>query len=157
MKPLFLPWLRRKFITAGITSCLFAALYSWLAPDPFHVYTYLTFGEHLHRTISMITIYLMYAAPAIYIYGLLTSFLTEILSHALTTNKWIRLAVSALFHSLFGLILWYISLLAAILFFLVDVCLSKFQKDYSITLVLCSLLLPSALWLTCLFYLHLWG
>ncbi|WP_214626322.1 hypothetical protein [Paenibacillus agaridevorans] len=149
----------RKLISAAIATPLFSILYAWFGPDPFgDNASYYSLGDRLHEAIGYTMVYMMYAAPAIYIYGVMTSVISELISRAATSHLWLRLVISAILHIAFGLILLYISLLAAVLFFLADTLLALFRKkSYTIQFALASLLLPLSIWLACLAYMHVVG
>ncbi|GBG09255.1 hypothetical protein PAT3040_03896 [Paenibacillus agaridevorans] len=149
----------RKLISAAIATSLFSILYAWFGPDPFgDKARFYSLSDRLHEAIGYTMIYMMYAAPAIYIYGVITSVISELISRAATSHQWLRLVISAILHIAFGLILLYISLLAAVLFFMADTLLVLFRKkSYTIKYTLASLLLPLTIWLACLAYIHIMG
>ncbi|QNK57205.1 hypothetical protein [Paenibacillus sp. PAMC21692] len=149
----------RKLISAAIVTSLFSILLPWSGFDPFDNYSRLySFKDHLHDAIGYTMIYMIYAAPVIYIYGVLTSAISELIARAATSRKWLRLAISANLHAAFGLVLLYFSLFAAILFFLADTLLAIFRKKpYTIQFALASMLLPLTIWLACLAYIHIMG
>lgn len=115
----------RKAAAAFITASLFSILLAIIWPNPF--------GEKMDHSGSLIVqnfssltvAYLLYSFPAIFLYGTITSLISDLISHYVfkKIGKNGEMIVSLLLHLLFGLILWWISLLAAILFFLIDLFL----------------------------------
>ncbi|WP_336788679.1 hypothetical protein [Paenibacillus sp. MMO-177] len=106
----------------------------------------------------MVTIYMMYAGPVIYVYGSMTSLLSDIIAHFVAPRRWVQLTVSAVFHCVFGLILYQVSLLAAVIFFLSDTIFSFIRKKpLTHSLTAASVLLPLGLWLAGWFYIHVTG
>lgn len=95
-------------------------------------------------------LYLMYSFPVILIYGVVTSILSDKIGELLSKKgkypkvEWI---VSGIFHIMFGFILLYISLLAAILFFIVDRILKKYNKRFHWKQAVKSLAIPVGLWI----------
>lgn len=103
----------------------------------------------MNNVIFWTPIYLMYAAPFIFIYGTGTSFLSEFIvwkkeqKKPFQTEKK-KLIVLAALHVLFGMIFLYISLIAAIIFFLTDLWLRRKNKQYTGQNAFLSLLIPLA-------------
>lgn len=94
-------------------------------------------------------VYLMYAGPVIIIYGTITSFISEMIAAfiARKTSTKLQLFFSFLFHILFGLILWWISLIAAVIFFVLDAVLTKCKSNYSIKHAAIGLAVSVGCWL----------
>lgn len=91
----------------------------------------------------------MYVLPAMLVYGVLTSILSDAAAHwlaARTTSK-AEFIFSLLFHLLFGLILLWVSLTASLLFFLTDRLLMIRQKEYTGSHAYGSLTVSLILWL----------
>jgi hypothetical protein len=148
----------RKIISASIASFLFSIIYAWLEPDLFHVKNIQSIGAHIHEALSITNVYLMYAAPAIYIYGTATSLLSEWIARAVTHRQWLRLIITTLLHGIFGLILMYISLLAAVIFLISDTLIALIRKKpLTKEITLTSLILPLALWIATLIYINITG
>ncbi|WP_284240150.1 hypothetical protein [Paenibacillus glycanilyticus] len=145
----------RKFISAAIATCLFTVIYAWLEPDPFSISNTYSNIVRVKEAFQTISAYMFYTTPAIYIYGIVTSLISEVISRVVTKRRWLQLTISALFHCLFGLILLRISLLAAILFFIADTVLALTRKKpYTVEMALSSTLLPICLWLVSLTFLN---
>lgn len=148
----------RKILSAAIATFFFSIIYAWLNPDLFGVGSKYSIGEHSREAFRMINVYMLYAAPAIYIYGISTSLISELIARAVTKRQWLRLAISTIFHCAFGLILLYISLLASLLFLLSDTMLAlKMKKPLDLKLVIVSPLLPLCLWFMSVAYINITG
>lgn len=148
----------RKIICAGITTFLFSIIYAWIEPDPFSNQSVNSIGGHSHEAFRIINVYMLYAAPAIYIYGIATSMVSEFITHAVTRRHWLRLVISIFLHSVFGLILLYISLLAALIFVISDIVISlKIKPPHTLKTALASLVLPLCLWIASISYTNITG
>ncbi|MDQ0914592.1 hypothetical protein [Paenibacillus sp. V4I5] len=148
----------RKIISAAIATFFFSIIYAWLKPDLFGAKSIYSIGDHSHEAFGMINIYMMYAAPAIYIYGISTSLISELIARVVTHRQWLRLAVSTIFHCGFGLILLYISLLASLLFLLCDTMLAiNMKKPLNLKITIASPLLPLCLWFMSVAYINITG
>lgn len=93
----------------------------------------------------------MYSFPAILIYGVLTSIISDKVSKYISTklkNDQSEIMISGFLHLGFGLILLLYSLSASILFFITDRVLQKGKKEYKLSQAIKSLTIPIALWLT---------
>jgi len=148
----------RKIISAAIATFFFSIIFAWLEPELFGDSSMLSIGARSHEAFGIINVYMMYAAPAIYLYGIATSLISEMIACAVTQRQWLRLTVSTILHCGFGLILLHISLIAAILFFLSDTIISlKWKKPIKVNIALASPLLPFCLWLLSVAYINLTG
>ncbi|MGO4106426.1 hypothetical protein [Paenibacillus sp. YAF4_2] len=148
----------RKIISASIASFLFSIIYAWLEPDLFDIKNIQSIGVHIHEALSVTCVYLMYAAPAIYTYGTATSLLSEWIACAVTHRQWLRLIITTLLHGIFGLIVMYISLLAAVIFLISDTLIALIRKKpLTKEITLTSLILPLALWIATLIYSNITG
>lgn len=158
MHPSFSQVFMRKIISAGIATFLFCLILSWLEPELFQLQSNLSFGARFHEALSIVFVYMMYAGPVIYVYGTITSLISERIAQAISPKRWVQLTVSAVFHCGFGLVLHYISLLAAVLFFLADAVLSFIRKKpLTHGLTAASVLLPLGLWIASLIYIRITG
>ncbi|MDY0394427.1 hypothetical protein ACFSMW_08480 [Virgibacillus halophilus] len=89
------------------------------------------------NTIGWWTVYLMYSGPIIIIYGTLASFISDIMAGYISKKiplwpqLWPQRLFSLLFHIAFGLILWQVSMIAAVIFFVLDNVLDKRRPVYS--------------------------
>ncbi|MBD3919673.1 hypothetical protein H8B09_12990 [Paenibacillus sp. PR3] len=148
----------RKIISAAIATFLFTLTYAWLEPNPFSSESIHSIGARSHEAFRIINVYMIYAAPAIYLYGVATSLISELIASTVTQRLWLRLTVSTIFHCGFGLILLHISLIAAFFFLIADTIISlKWKKTFSMNLTLASTLLPISLWLLSVAYINMTG
>ena len=93
----------------------------------------------------------MYSFPAVLIYGVFTSIISDKVSKYISTkikNEQSEIIISGVLHIGFGLILLIYSLSASILFFITDRILQKGKKEYKLSQAIKSLTIPIALWLT---------
>ncbi|KGX89306.1 hypothetical protein N781_09425 [Pontibacillus halophilus JSM 076056 = DSM 19796] len=77
---------------------------------------------------------MMYSFPAILIYGGATSLLSDWIGRSISNKleeEKLEILISATFHLLFGLILIPFSLVASILFFIIDRLLGRVQHRYT--------------------------
>ncbi|WP_229683172.1 hypothetical protein [Virgibacillus oceani] len=140
----------RKIISASVSGSLFAILLGLIVPNPFGEGTS-SITDYLSAFIIATPVYLIYSFPVIFIYGILTSLISDKLSNLIvrkTNNKRIEPIISGILHVLFGLVLLLYSLGAAILFFITDRLLQK--GNYKINWVhsVKSLAIPCAVWLS---------
>ncbi|MDR6552598.1 fatty acid desaturase [Paenibacillus qinlingensis] len=141
----------RKLISASVSSCIFVIIFAWFEPSVWSdipILEYNSFKGYIKDSISSIPIYFTYALPVILIYGTLTSLICEFIVYNIfeytplrksNLNKFILMG---LLHLAFGMVLLYISLLAAILFFLVDQWLSYRRQVYNWRSVFKSFFIP---------------
>lgn len=141
----------RKLISASISSCFFVIVFACFEPSVWSdvsILEYKSFHGYIKDSISSIPAYFTYAFPVILIYGTLTSLICEFIVYnileytPLRKSNLIKFSLMGIFHLAFGMILLYISLLAAILFFLVDQWLSYRRQHYNWTSVFKSFLVP---------------
>ncbi|NOU90517.1 hypothetical protein GC102_32975 [Paenibacillus sp. LMG 31460] len=150
--------LLRKIISAGITTFLFSIIYAWLEPDPFGARSIHSISAHSHEAFRIINVYMLYAAPAIYIYGTATSMASELITRSVAHRQWLRLTISTLLHCGFGLILLRISLLAALIFLISDIIIAlNYKQPLTLKITLASLILPICLWLASVAYINMTG
>lgn len=123
---------RRKLIAASITSVLYPLTLSFISivEDPSYFIEYLG-------------LVMVYSLPVIYIYGIATSLVSDWLASLLAKKKnKLVIFLTFLFHTIFGLVLLHISLIAAWLFFIIDRVLNRKQENYQTKTALLSFLLP---------------
>ncbi|RED52622.1 hypothetical protein DFP95_13320 [Cohnella lupini] len=148
----------RKIISAAIATFFFSIIFAWVEPELFGDSSMLSIGSRSHEAFRIISVYMMYAAPAIYLYGIATSLISEVIARAVTQRQWLQLTVSTILHCGFGLILLHISLIAAILFLLSDTIIStKWKQIINVNITLASPLLPLFLWLLSVAYINITG
>lgn len=117
---------RRKLIAASITIVLYP----------------LTLNPHFIK-LEYLGLVMVYSLPVIYIYGIATSLVSDWLASLLAKKKnKLAIFLTFLFHTIFGLVLLQISLIAAWLFFIIDRLLKRKQENYQTKTALLSFLLP---------------
>ena len=141
----------RKIISASVSGSLFAILLGLIVPDPWGNISSIT--DYLFAFFIATPAYLMYSFPVILIYGVLTSIISDKIGGFLsrkTNNAKVEVIISGVLHLLFGLILHFYSLGAAILFFITDRLLQKNKKEYHWLLSIRSIAIPCIVWLSCM-------
>ncbi|WP_121614245.1 hypothetical protein [Mesobacillus foraminis] len=145
--------LPRKIIAASISGAFFAVILGLVLPDPFGDENLSSFKNYLTSSITIIPLYIMYSFPVIMIYGVATSIISDKVGEFVsvkTQEKKAELIVSGALHIVFGLILFWFSLGASILFFITDRVMkirnSKFQWMGAVK----SLAIPLLTWLICM-------
>lgn len=120
------PMLSRKIISASISGTIFAILLALFMPDPFDM-GISSVGEYIQEFLISVPGYLIYSFPVILVYGTLASTICDYLACFISnrTNKRLEIYFSFALHLLFGLVLLWFSLLAAILYFITDTILIK--------------------------------
>ncbi|MEQ2526739.1 hypothetical protein WMO40_08505 [Bacillaceae bacterium CLA-AA-H227] len=143
--------LSRKIISASIAGTFFAILCGLVFPS-FAGEDADTIREYLWGVVSMIPVYLLYSFPVILVYGSATSIISDFLAGLISRGKLKKLEiyVSALFHLLFGSVLFWFSLLASIIYFVVDQFFVKKKVNHKWSLALLSLAVPLLLWIICM-------
>ncbi|WP_074035421.1 hypothetical protein [Exiguobacterium sp. AT1b] len=108
----------RKIIAASWTVPLYALLLSIVE---FSQQTLMetSFLERISGFLLLCTIYMAYSFPIILTYGVVTSWFSDWVAKRISSER-IQSITSIVLHILFGLVLSWLSLLAAILFFLID-------------------------------------
>lgn len=144
--------LSRKMISASISGSLFAALLGIINPNPFGE-PIVSIQDYLFSVVSILPIYMLYSFPAILIYGVLTSMVSdkigELISSKIRIEK-VELILSGILHIMFGLILFPVSLGASILFFITDQILRKRNHNDNWLEAIKSLSLPITVWFLCI-------
>jgi ABC-type dipeptide/oligopeptide/nickel transport system permease component len=139
----------RKIISASVSGSIFAILLGLIVPNPFGE-TISSLSYYLFAVVLTTPVYLMYSFPAILIYGVLTSIISDKIGQFISTklkNEKSEMIFSCLLHVVFGLILLLYSLGASILFFIIDRVLQKKSKEYTLSQAIKSLAIPLAVWL----------
>ncbi|SDJ79900.1 hypothetical protein [Sediminibacillus albus] len=139
--------LPRKIIAAVIAGSLFAVLFGLIRPNPFG--SIASLSEYFSAFLITTPVYLLYSFPVIFIYGSSTSIISDLLSRRIA-RKWFvnkEVFISGILHLLFGLILLWISLLAALIYFIVDRLLDRKETVYRWRMALKSLIIPPLLWI----------
>ncbi|WP_246041901.1 hypothetical protein [Robertmurraya kyonggiensis] len=138
----------RKIISASIAGSVFAILCGFVFPS-FVGEDADTMREYMWGVVSMIPVYLMYSFPIILVYATVTSIISDFLAGLILRGKLKKLEiyVSAIFHLLFGSILLWVSLLASIIYFVVDRFWVKKKGSHKWSQALLSLALPLLLWI----------
>lgn len=134
-------------MSAAISATLFNLLYALLYIDPFN--EHISLGHSfLQSYFYSLMGYMIYSMPVILTYGLLASLISDWIASKISTkasNLSIEWLISLCLHLLFGLVLLHISLIAAILFFIIDRILRRYSFSSKPKYALASLLLPAAL------------
>jgi hypothetical protein len=137
-----------KIVTSAITTPIFSFLLGLLMSNPFgeratHWQGYLT------DTIQITPTYMLYSFPVILVYGSLTSLLSDFLATnmAAYTVKRLEFLYAAVFHLGFGVILLWISLIAAIVYFMADRFIVANKTPFTARKVFISLLILFGSWL----------
>ncbi|MFY4774150.1 hypothetical protein [Metabacillus sp. RGM 3146] len=137
----------RKIAAAAISVSLFSILLAIVWPNPFG--ENIDLSSRIVQNFSALTVgYLIYSFPVIIIYGTITSLISDLISHIFQKHigKNGEVIVSLVLHLFFGLILWWLSLFAAFLFFLTDrFLLVKDKRGWGFALQ--CLCLPILLWI----------
>jgi hypothetical protein len=139
----------RKIISASVSGSLFAILLGLIVPNPFGE-TISSLSNYFFAVVLTTPVYLMYSFPAILIYGVVTSILSDKVSQLISTkleNEKSEIIISGILHAVFGLILLLYSLGASMLFFITDRVLQKKNKDYKLLQAIKSFAIPLAVWL----------
>ncbi|MCM3724612.1 hypothetical protein M3226_02705 [Neobacillus cucumis] len=150
--------LPRKIISASISGTFFAIILGLTLPNPAGDLNLSSIKSYLVTTSTIIPIYMMYSFPAILIYGVLTSIISDKLGDFISIKvkeKKAELFVSGASHIIFGLILFWFSLGASIIFFITDRILRSRYKKYKWLGAIKSLAIPALTWL--LFMGIVWG
>lgn len=108
----------RKIIAASWTIPIYALLLSIVE---FSQQTLMetSFVESVSGFLLLCTIYMAYSSPIILTYGVVTSWFSDWVAKRFSSER-IQSFTSLALHILFGLVLSWLSLLAAVLFFLID-------------------------------------
>jgi len=141
--------LSRKIISASISGSLFAILLGLIVPNPFGD-AITSISDYLFAVVLTTPLYLLYSFPAILIYGVLTSIISDKVSQMISTkigNEKSEVIISGILHGIFGLILLLYSLGASMLFFITDRLLQKKNNNYKWFQAIKSLAIPLAVWL----------
>ncbi|MFL0363878.1 hypothetical protein ACH0BF_12745 [Pseudobacillus sp. 179-B 2D1 NHS] len=150
--------LQRKIVSATISGTLFTVLLSLIEPNPFGKPINST-GEYLFAVVSIFTLYMMYTFPAILLYGVFTSIISDKVGEFISIKikrKKAEFVVSAMLHVLFGLILRWFSLGASILFFSTDQIMKKRVRRYTWVEAISSLIISILMWMIASGALWLW-
>lgn len=140
--------LPRKLLTASITGALFAVIYGLVVPSPFGSEVN-SIQNYLWNYTTSVPIYLMYSFPVIFVYGTVTSIISDFLSELITKSRMKRSEpyLSIVFHLLFGSILKWVSLSIALLYFVIDRILRKKKNQYKWSQAFMGLAIPFLIWI----------
>ena len=135
--------LQRKIMAASISSALVSILFALMANNPFS-------SEFFTELLPGIYVVLTYTFPIVFIYGVLTSFLSDAVAKLATRrigNGKDELLISGVLHTFFGFPFFYLGMFAALLFFVADKLLERRQPRYHWLQGAKWLLIPIGLWL----------
>jgi len=123
--------LPRKLIAAAITGSLYAIVLALLAPFFYEINVHSPW-QYVEMIFVTALGYMLYSLPVILLYGSLASIVSDLLASFLSKNSSVILEyfLSLLFHLMFGLLLLWISLPAALIYFMVDRYLRKRKSLY---------------------------
>ncbi|MFS0821853.1 hypothetical protein [Bacillus sp. 1P02SD] len=140
--------LPRKLLAASLTGALFAILLGLFVPSPFGDEIN-SIKEYLWSFTRAVPFYLMYSFPVIFVYGTVTSIISDFLSGLIAKNRMKRSEpyLSFVLHLLFGSILQWVSLGAAIQYFIIDWILRKKKNRYNWRQAFMSIAIPFLLWI----------
>ncbi|MEH7225354.1 hypothetical protein V7112_16220 [Bacillus sp. JJ1566] len=140
--------LPRKLLTASITGSLFAVLFGLVVPSPFGSEIN-SINDYLLGFTTSVPIYLMFCFPVIFVYGTVSSIISDFLSGFISRNsiKGMEPYLSVILHLLFGSILKWVSLSAALLFYMIDRILRKRKNQYKWSQAFMGLALPILIWI----------
>lgn len=145
--------LPRKIISASISGTLLAIIIAIIASSPF-----VLSSGYIFDVVSSIPIYMIYIFPAVFIYGIPTSIVSDKIGEFVANKsdeKKAGFIVSSTLHVIFGLILLWFSLGASILFFITDRVIRKRNKSYGWIHAIYSLVIALMIWL--IFMGIVWG
>ena len=130
-------------MAASVSSALFSILFALIASNPFS-------SEFITETLPGISIVLTYTFPIVFVYGVLTSLLSDAVAKWATKrigNRKDELLISGVLHAFFGFLFFYFGMFAALLFFGADKLLERRQPRYHWLQATKWLLIPIGLWL----------
>ncbi len=142
--------IQRKLVAASLSGTIYAIILGFSMPNPFGDESYNSVLSYVFASIGIIPVYMMYSFPAILIYGVITSVISDKVGEFISTkseNKNAELIISGALHMIFGLILLWYSLMAAVLYFITDRILKRRDKVIIWYDALISLSIP---FLTCI-------
>lgn len=142
--------LSRKIVAASLSGTIFAIILGFFIPDPFGDESFNSFLSYVFASIGIIPVYMMYSFPAILIYGVLTSVVSDKVGEFISiksSNKNAEIIISAALHMIFGLILLWFSLGAAVLYFITDRILKRRNEKIKWYNALNSLAIPFLTWI----------
>lgn len=122
--------LPRKIMAASITGTIYGILFGLFFGAEFSP----SGGGYFRAFVTSVPFYMMYSFPVILIYGTGTSLISDLISGVIekTRREITREIITLALHILFGLILSWVSLSAAILFFWID-RLIKYKSSATIS------------------------
>ncbi|WP_261134303.1 hypothetical protein [Bacillus sp. Marseille-Q3570] len=140
----------RKIVTASVSGTIFVFLLGIAMPNPFGDENIVSYQNYFYSSISIMPIYMLYSFPCILTYGVITSMISDKIGQLLlkkTDEVNIEIIVSGALHLIFGLVLFWFSLVASILFFIIDRLFKKVKNDYGWKDAFRSLVIPTLMWL----------
>ncbi len=142
--------LQRKLVAASLSGTIYAIILGFSMPNPFGDESFNSVLSYVFASIGIIPVYMMYSFPAILIYGVITSVISDKVGEFISTkseNKNAELIISGALHMIFGLILLWYSLMAAVLYFITDRILKRRDKVIIWYDALISLSIPFLTWI----------
>ncbi|WP_050180607.1 hypothetical protein [Domibacillus robiginosus] len=137
----------RKLIAGALAGTLFFLLVVLIQPLPVDTPAS-SWPNYLQRFANALPVYMMYITPTAIIYFVITSLISDRAARYLTRRKNGRLEwlYSLIFHLIFGLVLLWYTLPAALFFFLIDRLLHKWRERYAYKHVLIAMMIPFFTW-----------
>ncbi|MBH0166907.1 hypothetical protein IHV12_18465 [Fictibacillus sp. 7GRE50] len=142
--------LQRKLVAASLSGTIYAIILGFSMPNPFGDESFNSVLSYVFASIGIIPVYMMYSFPAILIYGVITSVISDKVGEFIlikSENKNAELIISGALHMIFGLILLWYSLMAAVLYYITDRILRKRNKEIKWYDALISLSIPFLTWI----------
>jgi hypothetical protein len=142
--------LPRKILSASVSGTVFAIILGLTLPNPFFDKNISSIQNYFLSISTIIPIYMIYSFPAFLIYGVFTSIISDKVGEFIASKvkeKKVEHIVSGILHIIFGLILFWVSLGASILFFITDRILGSRNKKYKWLEAIKSLAIPVLTWL----------
>ncbi|WP_231620794.1 hypothetical protein [Fictibacillus sp. 7GRE50] len=133
-----------------MSGTIYAIILGFSMPNPFGDESFNSVLSYVFASIGIIPVYMMYSFPAILIYGVITSVISDKVGEFIlikSENKNAELIISGALHMIFGLILLWYSLMAAVLYYITDRILRKRNKEIKWYDALISLSIPFLTWI----------
>lgn len=139
--------LPRKITSASIAATIYSIILGLVQPNPFGAQMD-SFSDYMWEFTVTMSVYLLFIFPIMLTYGVITSIISDLAAeyYAFKFKYKKSSLISALLHIIFGLILLWVSVFAALIFYFMDRYLSL-KSSFSWTTALKSMAVPVLLWL----------
>ncbi|WP_052712082.1 hypothetical protein [Domibacillus indicus] len=140
-------YIERKVIAGALAGTLFFVAAAFLQQLPLSAPAD-AWPAFLQRVANALPVYMMYIMPVMLAYFVLASMISDSIARFLARkqNGQFEGIYALVFHLLFGMILLWLTVLAMLLFFVIDRILQKWRERYTYKHALTSLLLPLTVW-----------